>query len=151
AEAIEAGEPGAAQRVLSRQLFATTCLASLATVAIAIAIFPLLPRVRSGAFLAGSNAGGLGLSGFSDRVELGDLGRIRHDPQTALRIDTLDGPAPVPERGYSRRGGGGPRPRARARLQRDGPRGRLAPPGRPPGPAHRPRAGGFGRAVRRRE
>jgi transglutaminase-like putative cysteine protease len=102
AEAIEAGEPGAAQRVLSRQLFATICTASLATVAIAIAIFPILPRVRSGAFLAGSYAGGLGLSGFSDRVELGDLGRIRHDPQIALRIDTLDGPAPAPESGYWR-------------------------------------------------
>ncbi len=102
AEAIEAGEPGAAQRVLSRQLFATVCTASLATVAIAIAIFPILPRVRSGAFLAGSYAGGLGLSGFSDRVQLGDLGRIRHDPQIALRIDTLDGAAPVPESGYWR-------------------------------------------------
>jgi transglutaminase-like putative cysteine protease len=102
AEAIEAGEPAAAQRVLTRQLFAMTCGASLATVVIAVAIFPLLPRVRSGAFLAGGFAGGIGLSGFSDRVELGDLGRIRHDPQIALRIDTLEGAAPAREEGYWR-------------------------------------------------
>lgn len=100
AEAIEAGEPAAAQQVLTRSLFAMTGVASLATIAIAIAIFPLLPRLRSGAFLAGGFGGGLGLSGFSDRVELGDLGRIRLDPATALRIDTLQGETPGPQDAY---------------------------------------------------
>jgi len=102
AEAIEAGEPAAAQRVLTRQLFAVTGIASLATVLIAVAIFPLLPRVRSGAFLSGGFGGSIGLSGFSDRVELGDLGRIRLDPQMALRVDTLEGIAPSPEDAYWR-------------------------------------------------
>jgi transglutaminase-like putative cysteine protease len=102
AEAIEAGEPAAAQRVLTRQLFAVTGVASLATVVIAVAIFPLLPRVRSGAFLSGGFGGSIGLSGFSDRVELGDLGRIRLDPQMALRVDTLEGVAPGAEDGYWR-------------------------------------------------
>jgi transglutaminase-like putative cysteine protease len=102
AEAIEAGEPAAAQRVLTRQLFAVTGGASLATVLIAVAIFPLLPRVRSGAFLAGGFGGSIGLSGFSDHVELGDLGRIRLDPQMALRVDTLAGVTPGPEDAYWR-------------------------------------------------
>jgi protein-glutamine gamma-glutamyltransferase len=102
AEAIEAGEPAAAQRVLTSQLFAVTGIASLATVLIAVAIFPLLPRVRSGAFLSGGFGGSSGLSGFSDRVELGDLGRIRLDPQIALRIDTLEGQPPPREDAYWR-------------------------------------------------
>jgi len=102
AEAIEAGEPAAAQRVLTRQLFGMTCVASLATIAIAVAIFPLIPRVRSGAFLSAGFGGGLGLSGFSDRVELGDLGRIRLDPAMALRVQTLEGTAPGAENAYWR-------------------------------------------------
>ena len=70
---------------------------------IAVAIFPLLPRVRSGALpLRRASAAAVGLSGFSDRVELGDLGRIRLDPAMALRVDTLEGVAPSPEDAYWR-------------------------------------------------
>jgi transglutaminase-like putative cysteine protease len=102
AEAIEAGEPQAARRALSRSLFTMTGAASLATIVIAVAIFPILPRVRSGALLSGGFGGGLALSGFSDRVTLGDIGRIRLDPSTALRVDTLEGSAPRPEDAYWR-------------------------------------------------
>ena len=74
-----------------------TGVASLATVLIAIAIFPILPRVRSGAFLSGGlRRRRSALSGFSDRVALGDLGRIRLDPSMALRVDTLEGMRPGP-------------------------------------------------------
>lgn len=97
AEAIEAGDPAAAQRVLTSQLFALTGAASLATVILAVAIFPLLPRMRAGLFVAGGFGGQGGVSGFSDHVELGELGRIRLDPQVALRVDTLEGEAPGPE------------------------------------------------------
>lgn len=102
AEAIEAGEPSAARGVLTRSLLATTCAASLLTAALAMAIFPLLPRVRAGAFLTGGFGAGSGVSGFSDRVELGDLGRIRLDPQIALRVDTQEGEAPAAEEAYWR-------------------------------------------------
>jgi transglutaminase-like putative cysteine protease len=102
AEAIEAGEAAAVRGVVTRQLLGMTCAASLLTVVLALAIFPLLPRVRAGAFLAGGFGGSLGVSGFSDRVELGDLGRIRLDPQVALRVDTLEGEEPGPEDAYWR-------------------------------------------------
>jgi len=102
AEAIEAGEPASAGRVLTRQLFGMTCVASLATIVIAVAIFPLIPRVRSGAFLSSGIGGGAGLSGFSDRVSLGELGRIRLDPSMALRVQTLEGEAPATEDAYWR-------------------------------------------------
>ena len=66
-------------------------------------IFPLLPRVRSGAFLTGGLGGCARARGLlGSRVELGDLGRIRLDPQVALRVDTLEGEAPAPEDAYWR-------------------------------------------------
>ena len=102
AEALEAGDGAAARRVLTRQLYTMTGVASLVTVAIALVVFPLLPRVRSGAFLSGGFGGSIGVSGFSDRVELGDIGRIRMDPQVALRVETLEGRAPAPQDAYWR-------------------------------------------------
>jgi transglutaminase-like putative cysteine protease len=94
AEALEAGELGAAQRVLTTGLWRTTLLASLASVLFSALLFPILPRIRSGAIFDRSFVGG-GSAGFSDRVELGDIGRIRQDPSVALRVETLEG-APLP-------------------------------------------------------
>ena len=102
AEALEAGDGAAARRVLTTQLYTLTGVASLVTVAIALVVFPLLPRVRSGAFLSGGFGGSMGVSGFSDRVQLGDIGRIRLDPQVALRVETLEGLAPPPREAYWR-------------------------------------------------
>lgn len=102
AEAIEAGEAGSARSVVTRQLLGTTCVASLLTAVLAMAIFPLLPRVRAGAFVNGGLGGSFGASGFSERVELGEIGRIRLDPQVALRVDTLEGEEPGPEDAYWR-------------------------------------------------
>jgi len=102
AEALEAGEPAAARRVLTTQLYTLTGVASVVTVVIALVVFPLLPRVRSGAFLSGGFGGSMGVSGFSDRVELGDIGRIRMDPQVALRVETLAGNPPAAPEAYWR-------------------------------------------------
>jgi len=92
AEALEAGELGAAQRVLTTGLWRTTLLASLASVAFSALLFPILPRIRSGAIFERSFGGGGASAGFSDRVELGDTGRIRQDASVALRVETLEGP-----------------------------------------------------------
>jgi transglutaminase-like putative cysteine protease len=102
AEALEAGQPEEASRALTGGLRRTITIASLACVALAILLFPLLPRLRGGAFLAGGIGPGLAVSGFSDRVELGDLGRIRFDPQIALRVETVEGADPGPEDRYLR-------------------------------------------------
>jgi transglutaminase-like putative cysteine protease len=91
AEALEAGEPEAAQRALSRGLERTTLLASLCCVLLSMALFPLLPRVRSGALFDRGFGPATAMSGFSERVELGDLGRIRLDPTRVLRVTTLEG------------------------------------------------------------
>jgi transglutaminase-like putative cysteine protease len=91
AEALEAGELGAAQRVLTTGLWRTTLLASLASVAFSALLFPILPRIRSGAIFERSFGGGGASAGFSDRVELGDTGRIRQDGSIALRVETIEG------------------------------------------------------------
>src|SRR5262245_59047643 len=102
AEALEAGEPEAARRVLSRGLQRTTLLASLCSVLLSIALFPLLPRVRSGAIFDRGFGAATAISGFAERVELGDLGRIRLDPTRVMRIATLEGEVPAPDERYWR-------------------------------------------------
>jgi transglutaminase-like putative cysteine protease len=92
AEALEAGEPGAAQRALSRGLERTTLIASLCSVLLSLALFPLLPRVRSGAIFDRSFGVPVATAGFSERVELGDIGRIRLDPTRVMRVTTVEGP-----------------------------------------------------------
>jgi transglutaminase-like putative cysteine protease len=94
AEALEAGEPGAADRALSGSLLRTTALASLLSVVLATALFPMLPRMRSGSFISQGIGNPMAVSGFSENVELGDLGRIRLDPQVVLRVEVLDGQVP---------------------------------------------------------
>jgi transglutaminase-like putative cysteine protease len=102
AEALEAGELGAAQRVLTTGLWRTTLLASLASVAFSALLFPILPRIRSGAIFDRSFVGGGASAGFSDRVELGDIGRIRQDASVALRVETIEGQTPAAEDRYWR-------------------------------------------------
>ncbi len=102
AEAIEAGEPAAAQRVLSRGLMRTTLVASLISILLSAALFPILPRIRSGAIFDKGFGMPLSVSGFSDRVELGDIGRIRNDPTVVLKIETTEGPVLSPTSRYWR-------------------------------------------------
>ncbi len=102
AEALEAGELGAAQRILTVGLWRTTLLASLASVAFSALLFPILPRIRSGAIFDKGFGRTVASAGFSDQVELGDIGRIRQDPAVALRVETLEGALPPVEQRYWR-------------------------------------------------
>jgi transglutaminase-like putative cysteine protease len=102
AEALEAGELGAAQRILSVGLWRTTMAASLASVLFSALLFPILPRIRSGAIFERGFGRGVASAGFSDRVELGDIGRIRQDPTVALRVETLEGELPAADERYWR-------------------------------------------------
>jgi transglutaminase-like putative cysteine protease len=100
-EAIRAGEVWSAQRALAPRLLATTLWASAGSVLLALAIFLFLPRLQSGPLLASAALAGPA-AGFSDRVSLGDLGRIRSDPAVALRVETVRGRAPAAARAYWR-------------------------------------------------
>lgn len=92
AEALEAGEPQAAQRVITPGLRRTVILASLFMTLLGLALFPILPRLRGDGFLGGGLGAPTATAGFSEQVELGELGRIRLDPTIVLRVETLQGP-----------------------------------------------------------
>lgn len=94
AEALEMGEPEAAQRAISGPLLRTTTVASLLSMLLAIFLFPMLPRIRSGSLVSKGIGAPMAVAGFSENVELGDLGRIRLDPEVVLRIEPIGGPLP---------------------------------------------------------
>jgi transglutaminase-like putative cysteine protease len=101
-EAEEAGMASAVTAAITPGLARTTLLASALSLALALLFFLALPRMRA-SMVQGP---GLGFTqaaaGFSDRVELGDLGRIRQDATVVMRVETLAGKAPPPRRAYWR-------------------------------------------------
>jgi transglutaminase-like putative cysteine protease len=101
-EALEAGMPSALPAALTPGLLRTTLLASAASIVLALLLFVLLPRMDSALTRGVGLGANTALVGFSDRVELGDLGRIRQDRSLALRIETLKGEAPALREAYWR-------------------------------------------------
>lgn len=88
------GEPEAPALPLGR--FVVVTLA--ATLLVAAPLFAILPRVRGPYLLAGGPAGGPSrnpTAGFSDEMSLDLIGRIRGNPEVALRIE-LAGRHPAP-------------------------------------------------------
>ena len=59
-------------------------------------------RIFSGAIFDRGFGAASAISGFSERVELGDIGRIRMDPTRVMRIATLEGDVPAPDERYWR-------------------------------------------------
>jgi transglutaminase-like putative cysteine protease len=92
-EAIEARETGTIPGAIDAGLLQMTLIASALCILMALVLFVMLPRMRSSLIRAGVG-GDLALAGFSDRVTLGTIGRIRQDSTTVLRVETLEGRAP---------------------------------------------------------
>jgi transglutaminase-like putative cysteine protease len=93
-EAIEAGDPRGVTRAITPGLLRMTLVASALSVVLALVLFVALPRLRGSVLTGASVAPLLASAGFSQRVELGELGRIRQDPTIALRVETLAGRPP---------------------------------------------------------
>ncbi len=100
-EAAEAGDPEAAGRIIAPDLRRLTFVATSACVVLAMGLFVILPRLKT-SMLQGGLQSGLGMSGFSDKVELGDVGRIRLDHSVVLRVEALEGELPEPVDAYWR-------------------------------------------------
>ena len=100
-EALEAGDLAAAREAITPGLLGMTLVASALSLLLAIGLFLLLPRMHEGLVRTGGGKP-QAIGGFSDRVELGDLGRIRGDPAIMLRVETLAGTPPAPENAYWR-------------------------------------------------
>lgn len=100
-EAIEAKDRGRPQQVLTAGLARTTIMGSALSIVLALMIFTLLPRFRSSMIEhSGDYAGAV--SGFTNEVRLGTIGKIRRDSAVVLRIETLEGNAPDARLGYWR-------------------------------------------------
>lgn len=100
-EAAEAGDASAAARAITPGLLRTAVIASGLSILLAAVLFVLLPRMRTS--IVNANIGGsTAMSGFSDRVELGTIGRIRRDTRVVLRVETLEGQAPPQAAAYWR-------------------------------------------------
>jgi len=87
------------RRVVGRGFLAATCLISVPIFLFTATLFVLFPRVGLSLLLLNHSRPGR-MVGFSDRVDLGDVGALRTDLSSAvaLRFDLPDLPEPRPSR-----------------------------------------------------
>ncbi len=85
------------RRVVGRTFLGATCLLSVPIFIFTAALFVLFPRVGLSLLLLSHPRSGR-MVGFSDHVDLGDVGVLRSDPSIALRFDLPDLPNPPPAR-----------------------------------------------------
>lgn len=81
------------RRVVGRGFLLTTCLLALPIFVFTGALFVLFPRVGLSLLLVNHSRSGR-MVGFSDHVDLGDVGTLRSDPTVALRFTLPDNPDP---------------------------------------------------------
>lgn len=85
------------RRVVGRGFLASTCLLSVPILIFTTALFVLFPRVGLSLLLLNHPHAGR-MIGFSEHVDLGDVGVLRDDPTIALRFEIKDLPEPPPTR-----------------------------------------------------
>ncbi len=101
-EALEAGQSHELVQAFTPGLLRTTLVASALSVVLAMVLFVTLPRLQSSVVRGTAGASVFAKAGFSDRVELGTLGRIRGDSGVVMRVETLEGKAPSTQEAYWR-------------------------------------------------
>ncbi len=100
-EAAEAGDPRAVSRAIAPDLRRATFVATTACLVLAMVLFVLLPRLKTN-ILRGGGRQGIAMAGFSNRVELGDVGKIRSDDAIVLRVEAVEGELPPASETYWR-------------------------------------------------
>jgi transglutaminase-like putative cysteine protease len=85
------------RRVVGRGFLAATCLLSVPILFFTVALFVLFPRVGLSLLLLNHPRSGR-MIGFSEHVDLGDVGVLRDDPTIALRFRLRDAVLPAPTR-----------------------------------------------------
>ncbi len=85
------------RRIVGRQFLSTTAMLSLPVFLLSGVLFLFFPRVGLG-FLAGGPRRRITVAGFSDQVQLGDLGVIRNDNTVVMRVEIDPAPADPPQR-----------------------------------------------------
>ncbi len=87
---LETGTPAA--RRLHRALGLTSTSVAVSALVVGVAIFFLIPRFTAG-YLGGFNLQPTLISGFSDDVELGQIGEIKKTSAVVMRVRVDGGPA----------------------------------------------------------
>lgn len=85
------------RRVVGRGFLFATCLMAVPIFLFTAVLFVLFPRVGLSLLLLNHPRSGR-MVGFSDKVDLGEVGVLRSDPSIALRFDVPDLPEPRPAR-----------------------------------------------------
>ncbi len=85
------------RRVVGRWFLAATCLLSVPILLFTTALFVLFPRVGLSLLLLNHPRAGR-MIGFSEHVDLGDVGVLRDDPTIALRFEQRNPPETPPSR-----------------------------------------------------
>jgi protein-glutamine gamma-glutamyltransferase len=85
------------RRIVSPRFLWVTTLLTLPVFALSGLLFLLFPRVGLG-FIAGGPQRRITVAGFSDSVELGDVGVVRNDSTVEMRVEIDPLPTPPPRR-----------------------------------------------------
>jgi protein-glutamine gamma-glutamyltransferase len=85
------------RRVVGRWFLTATCLLSVPILLFTTALFVLFPRVGLSLLLLNHPHAGR-MIGFSEHVDLGDVGVLRDDPTIALRFEQTGAAGPPPPR-----------------------------------------------------
>jgi transglutaminase-like putative cysteine protease len=85
------------RRVVGRGFLGVTCLLSVPILIFTTLLFLLFPRIGLSLLLLSHPHAGR-MIGFSEHVDLGDVGVLRDDPTIALRFELHDLPDPPPTR-----------------------------------------------------
>jgi transglutaminase-like putative cysteine protease len=85
------------RRVVGRGFLTTTCLLSVPILLFTTILFVLFPRVGLSLLLLNHPHAGR-MIGFSEHVDLGEVGVLRDDPTIALRFELREQPDPPPTR-----------------------------------------------------
>jgi transglutaminase-like putative cysteine protease len=85
------------RRVIGRPFLAFTCLLSLPIFVFTAVLFVLFPRVGLSLLLL-NHSRPERMVGFSDKVDLGGVGKLRSDPTIVLRVDVPNLPSTPPPR-----------------------------------------------------
>jgi transglutaminase-like putative cysteine protease len=85
------------RRVVGKGFLGATCLLAVPILVFTTVLFLVFPRIGLSLLLLSHPHAGR-MIGFSEHVDLGDVGTLRDDPTIALRFETTDIPNPPPAR-----------------------------------------------------
>lgn len=85
------------RRVVGRGFLGATCLLAVPILLFTTTLFLVFPRIGLSLLLLSHPHAGR-MVGFSEHVDLGDVGTLRDDPTIALRFEIADLPEPPPAR-----------------------------------------------------